>query len=67
MGGWTIPESTEITEEHKKIYNNAISKYDGTAEAMSPSHSSQHRSLQEQITASTASQPRNPATDLSKA
>ena len=36
MGGWTIPESTEITEEHKKIYNNAISKYDGTGRGHEP-------------------------------
>ena len=36
MGGWTIPESTEITEEHKKIYKNAISKYDGTGSSHEP-------------------------------
>ena len=36
VGGWTIPESTEVTEEHKKIYNNAISKYDGTGRDHEP-------------------------------
>lgn len=36
VGGWTIPESSAITEEHKKIYNDAISKYDGTGRDHEP-------------------------------
>ena len=35
-GGWTIPESSEVTEEHKKIYKNACSKYDGTGSYHEP-------------------------------
>ena len=36
VGGWTIPASSEVTEEHKKIYKNACSKYDGTGSGHEP-------------------------------
>ena len=36
VGGWTIPESSEVTEEHKKIYKEACSKYDGTGSYHEP-------------------------------
>ena len=29
VGGWTVPESHEVTAEHKKIFKEAISKIDG--------------------------------------
>ena len=36
VGGWNVPESHEVTEEHKKIYKNACSKYDGTGSSHEP-------------------------------
>ena len=36
VGGWTIPESSEVTEEHKKIYKEACSKNDGTGSSHEP-------------------------------
>lgn len=36
VGGWTIPESSEVTEEHMKIYKEACSKYDGTGSGHEP-------------------------------
>ena len=36
VGGWNVPESHEVTEEHKKIYKAACSKYDGTGSSHEP-------------------------------
>ena len=36
VGGWTVPESTEVTEELKKYYKAACSKYDGTGSYHEP-------------------------------
>ena len=36
VGGWSVPASHEVTEEHKKIYKNACSKYDGTGSSHEP-------------------------------
>ena len=36
VGGWTIPESHEVTEELKKYYKAACSKYDGTGSYHEP-------------------------------
>ena len=36
VGGWSVPASHEVTEEHKKIYKDACSKYDGTGSSHEP-------------------------------
>ena len=36
VGGWSVPASHVVTEEHKKIYKNACSKYDGTGSSHEP-------------------------------
>lgn len=36
VGGWKVPESTEVTEELKKYYQAACSKYDGTGSGHEP-------------------------------